>query len=77
MTDRIAPSGSILDFVPLNETAFESSATLFPWVQTWIGVNNIDILTPKGWFEEGHEMKGGNNNNNGIWTPYHSKGTFL
>ena len=30
--DGIASSGSILDFVPLNNTSFEHLASLFPWV---------------------------------------------
>ena len=39
--DVIDFSGSILDFVPLNETAFERLVSLLPWFQTCIGVNNI------------------------------------
>ena len=58
LTDGISSSGSILDFVPLNKTAFERLVSLLPWLQTWIGVNNIEPLTPEGWFEEGHRMKG-------------------
>ena len=45
----IALSGSIFDFMPLNETAFEILAMLLPWVQKWIGVSSIDLLTPEGW----------------------------
>ena len=41
LMDGIASSGSILDFLTLNETSFERSATPFTWVQTWIVVNNI------------------------------------
>ena len=41
MTDGIASSGSILDFLLLNETALECSDTLLTWVWTWIGFNNI------------------------------------
>ena len=76
-TDGISSSGSILDFVPLNKTAFERSVSLLPWVRTWIGVNNIEPLTCEGWFEEGNGFKGGKKNGDCIWMPYHSKGTFL
>ena len=69
LTYRISSSGSILDFVTLNETSFDHLALLLTWVQTWIGVNNIETLTPKGWFEEGHRMKSGNKNYDGIWMP--------
>ena len=51
LTDGIASSGSILDFVMLNKTEFERSVLIFPWVRTQVGVNNIEPLTPEGWFE--------------------------
>ena len=73
-TDGIASSGSILEPPPLNNTALDISATLLPWVQTWIGVYNILPLTPEGWSEEGNEMKGAKKNGDVIWMPYHSKG---
>ena len=48
LKDRISSSGSILDFVPLNETAFDNFALMLPWFQTWIGVNSIEPFTPDG-----------------------------
>ena len=69
LTDKIALSGSILDFVPLNETDFESSVLILPWVWTWIGVNNIEPLTTEVWFKECHGFKGGKKNDGGIWMP--------
>ena len=77
MTYGIASSGFILDFMPLNETAFESYLLIFTWIQTWIRVNNIGTLTPEGWFGEGCRLKGGNKNYNVIWMPYNYKGTFV
>ena len=62
--------------MPLHETAFERLESLLPWVQTCIGVNNIEPFTPDGWFKEGSGTKGGKSNDNGIWMTYHSKGTF-
>ena len=40
-------------------------------------MNNIEPLTPEGWFEEGHGIKRGEKNDYGIWMPYHSKGNVL
>ena len=77
LTDWIASYGSILYFVSLNEITFESSPFMLAWLQTWIGVNNIEPLTPEGWFKECRLMKVGNKNYYGIWMPYHSKGHFL
>ena len=75
-TDGIASSGSIFDFMPLNETDFERLASLLPWVQTCIGLNKIETLTPEGWFEEECVMNTGKKYHDGIWMPYHSKGNF-
>ena len=66
MIDRIASSSSILDFFTLNKTDFERSVSLLPWVWTWIGVNNIEPLTPEGWLEESRVFKGGKKNDNSI-----------
>ena len=76
MKDRISSSGSILDFVPLNETAFDHFALMLPWFQTCIGLNNIEHFTPDGLFEEGNVIKGVKKNDDIIWMPYHSKDTF-
>ena len=76
LTEGIALYGSILNFVPLKKTSLESYVSLLPWVQTWIGVNNIEPLTHEGWFEEVHGFKGGKKNSDGVWMTCHSKGTF-
>ena len=70
MTDGIDPPGFILDFGPLNETAFDISVSVLPWVRICIGVNNIKPLTHEGWFEESHGSKIGKKNDDGIWMPY-------
>ena len=61
----------------LNKTYFEHSVSIFQWIRTWIGVDNIEPLIPEVWFEEGRGFKEGENNDDGIWMPYHSKGSFL
>ena len=45
---------SMLDFVPLHETALERSASLKPWLQSWLG-NEAEFLQPKEWFTRGHD----------------------
>ena len=66
LTDGIDPPGFILDFGPLNETAFDISVSVLPWVRICIGVNNIKPLTHEGWFEEVHGSKVGKKNDDGI-----------
>ena len=46
-----------LEFGPLNKTAFECLEELLPWVQTCIRLNNIEPLTPDGWFKECHGIQ--------------------
>ena len=43
--------------------------SLYPWVCTLVGVNNINPLTPEVWFEEGQGFKGGKKNDVWIWMP--------
>ena len=66
LTDVIASYGSILYFVPLNETDLESSSMLFPCVWEYIGFKKIVHVIPWGWFKEGHGMKVGRKNYDGI-----------
>ena len=40
-------------------------------------MNNIETFIPEVWFEEVRRMKVGKKNDDGIWMPYHSKGTFM
>ena len=57
LTGRIIIYRFVSDFVPLNETTFESSESLLTWVQTCIWLNNIETLIPEDWFKEGHGMQ--------------------
>ena len=50
LTDGIVLYGYIFNFLAVNYTSFEHSVSLLPWDWTWIGVNNIEPLTPEGWF---------------------------
>ena len=40
-------------------------------------MNNIEPLTPEGWFEEGRGLKGGKKIDDVILMSYHYKGTFF
>ena len=46
--------------------SFERLESLLPWVQTWIGVNIIEPLTPECWSGEVCGMKVGKKNGYGI-----------
>eukprot|EP00956_Cyclotella_meneghiniana_P030672 scaffold78001_cov41-Cyclotella_meneghiniana.AAC.3 len=63
----------MLSFVDLGRSdAVERSPTLLPWIQSWCLNSTIQPLTPDDWFETGHGITdGGNNNKRGIWIPTH------
>ena len=52
--------GAVMDlFIPLNETAFERSATLKDWLKFWVS-GDLEFLEPKDWFVQGHDIVEGN-----------------
>ena len=70
---------NMLSFVDLAKSAPERSPELVDWIRTWTGLDNLEPLTPEGWFEEGHGITGGELDSHGVWIPSHGpKGqTFL
>ena len=53
---------SPLEFVALHKSALEQCRTFDPWLLSWMP-NNTNILTPEGWFTDGHSS------GSWIWAP--------
>ena len=53
----------ICDFIPLHLSALECSPQLNKWVEGIAEETGAEILTPEGWFDEGH------GDNDCIWAP--------
>ena len=69
---------SVLEYIPFNRTALERSSTLKPWLDEWTG-NQLEELTPEGWFTRGHDLVETSNNHNieGLWMPTYQSGKYL
>jgi hypothetical protein len=47
---------SMLDFVPLNKTAFDRSPSLKAWFGEWTkGLNGFEFLNHEDWFTRAHK----------------------
>jgi hypothetical protein len=67
LNEGVMAGEDILSFIPLHLSAIERSPTLVEWLKTWVG-QKLEMLTPKDWFEFGHEIRG--------WTHPHSGELF-
>jgi hypothetical protein len=70
---------SMLDFIPLHQSAIDRHPPLLDWISSWASGlgHEVELLSPEGWFERGHDMDGGRDNTDGIWMPRYSTGTFV
>ena len=69
----------MLDHVPLHLSAISRSPALEPWIRGWASEmgHNVELLTPEGWFERGHDIQGSTTNVDGVWMPAYQHGTFI
>ena len=79
LMEGVMAGEDMLSFVDLARSAHERCPALVDWIKEWTGVDDLEPLTPEGWFEEGHGIIGGETDKNGVWIPSHGpKGkTFL
>ena len=61
----------MLSFVDLGRTALERHPPLLGWVRAWSDRATLEPLTPEGWFEEGHGIKGGYLDKHKVQIPNH------
>jgi hypothetical protein len=58
MMEGVMSGLDMLSFVDLGRMALERHPPLLSWVRAWSDRPTLEPLTPKGWFEEGHGIKG-------------------
>ena len=63
----------MLSFLDLGKTTISRHPPLLNWVRSWTRAPNLEPLTPKGWFEEGHGISGGFRDSSQVWIPTHAE----
>ena len=80
MYEGVMAGDSMLTHVPLHLSALERSPKLDKWIASWAlsgSDHKLEVLTPSGWFERGHDFWGSRFNIDGYWMPGYKPGVFL
>ena len=77
LMEGVLAGKDMLSFVDLAKTALERHPPLLAWIRSWTGMENLEPLTPEGWFEEGHGITGGELDSHKVWIPKHCPGNKL
>ena len=79
MVEGVMQGLPMLSFISLHKDAFQVSPPLKLKIQeTFQGYGNeVEFLTPSGWFERGHDFWGSRRNCDGIWMPAYKAGTMV
>jgi hypothetical protein len=54
---------SLSGVVPLHFSVLEQSTVVLDWIRSWIGVLNLEVISPEGWYTNGHKQ------GNFLWAP--------
>ncbi len=54
---------AMMSYIPIHLSAHERSLDLLPWIRSW-STQELILLAPEGWFQEGHDISGWNSNVN-------------
>lgn len=72
LLDGVMAGDDMLSFIPLHQTALESSPELLTWLRENAGLQQgerIVVLEPEGWYERGQDIVGGERNLDRVWVP--------
>ena len=67
---------NMMSYIPLHLSPFQRSPKLLEWTRSWLPEETI-VLEPKDWYIGGHDIIGGDINEEGIWIPKIQKGTYI
>jgi len=75
MIEGVMSGVSMLEFVPLSQSAFDRTSmlkkkpSLLSWFRQWVGEEKLNPLTPLEWFNRGHGFIHGQLNDDNVWLP--------
>lgn len=71
----------ITNYIPLHLSALDREPALKEWLLSFItpsvGKSKVEFLDYAGWFDRGHDIRGGKKNLDGVWIPHAVSGTFV
>ena len=76
LSEGVMSGKPMAEFLPFHLSALDRAPALLPWVRSWMG-NELEVLTPEGWFERGHDFDGSQKNCDGYWMPGLRSGIYV
>jgi hypothetical protein len=76
LKEGVSTGQSMLSFVPFHLSAIQRSESVEAWLRSWLG-ESMEVLSPEGWFERGHDHLGGDVDAKGFWRHTIKPGTFV
>ncbi len=73
LMEGVMAGADMLMFVNLSRGGVNCHPPLLNWVRSWTGRPKFEVLTPEGWFKEGHGITGGVLDGHNVWIPSHCK----
>ena len=76
LTSGVMKGTPMLAFVPLHLTAIDRWGKLGEWIKSWLG-QEATLLSPEGWFQEGHDIVDWQRDSSGMDYPVEREGKWI
>ena len=80
-TGVMAGNSRMFEYIPLHLSALDRKSKLKSWIEKFVipadNEKNIQFLNHEDWFDRAHDIDGGGINDDGVWIPKYSKGTYV
>ena len=81
LNEGVMKGDPLTSFIPLHRSAMDRQPELKTWVKTFVlpakSGEEIIFLDYEGWFEKGHDIIGGERNEDNIWMPKYRSATYV
>jgi hypothetical protein len=76
LKEGVSSGNEMLHYISFHLSELEGLPPVKTWLRSWLGPN-MEILSPAGWFERGHDLLGGKMDQNGFWRHSMKTRTFV
>ena len=78
---EVMAGNSMFEYIPLHLSALDRKSKLKSWIEKFVipadNEKDIQFLNHEDWFDRAHDIDGGGINDDGVWIPKYSKGTYV